>query len=463
MLLRYKKKSSLTMNPFLHPSTQKSHTAPNHPKISKLPTSKMSSTTTQTTTQVITLSSPAPSPDFVTKAQNDVIRDNLEASIGSDPDNQPDPWQIQPVDLHALEAGILRNRPVYTRTRLQRYAAVRDRILTDKSFKYYCEKDVYGTERCLWQRSSAEDDFVDMAYLTYVELHSDLHVPGKRSPTVGYLHDLNLTEDGSKDDELILCPVVIQSLRRAEGTRWLRMGYEDHFNTALMAEYHAKIADVRKMWESSVSFRRLENGFKNTALHVTQIKKIVCFGLGRLQWKTDGATDCQEVLQHLTAIGIARMLNAIYQAQDPTTEPIKIFLQDPLYTPKDDILLQEVYPDGALSLVANPDGFLEVDNNTLVMAPYVNIDCPVMQICADLCRPAGFLCDSVVVDVEQSFYTWRNRASPRVANMFKGYWRTHFDGMPVEKRMFDDVCGGRRFWLWDMNLWLKPKGVEKKG
>jgi hypothetical protein len=397
--------------------------------------------------------------DFVTTPQDDTVSISSQDSEDDDLSNQPDSWEAQAVDLHYLEDNILRNRPVFTRSRLQEYAMVRDRILTDKSFDFYWGEDINGIRRLIYERNSDEDDIVDMKYLTYVELHPDMHVNYvPRSPAITHLHDLN---DCSQGDDHIPCPAVFQSAKRTECYPLMQTGYEDHLDAALMARWRAHIAHIQQLWQSSGSFRHLKNGFQHTAAQFTQIKKIVGFGLGRLQgmrWGTRG--DSQEVLQHLTAFSIAEMLNTIYQAQDPSTEPIKVVFQDPLYTPKDEILLREAYPHGPVAFVADPDGFLEVDDNTLVMSAFITKCCPVMQICTDLCRPAGFLCDSMKLDTARSFYTWYDRASPRVARRLESYRKVDFGKVEVEKELSEDVCGGLRYWLQEMNLWLNPRGKE---
>ena len=41
--------------------------------------------------------------------------------------------------------------------------------------------------------------------------------------------------------------------------------------------------------------------------------------------------------------------------------------------------------------------------------------------------------------------------------MLKVFEKSTFDDHVVEREIYDKVCGETPYWLWRMDLWLKPK------
>jgi hypothetical protein len=87
--------------------------------------------------------------------------------------------------------------------------------------------------------------------------------------------------------------------------------------------------------------------------------------------------------QHALILGLASAL------QRANNHRIECFAQEPLYADTDKIFLQ----DKGITVLEDPMGFLEVDEDTLVISISPNV-C-VKQILADLTRPAVMIWDEV--------------------------------------------------------------------
>jgi hypothetical protein len=95
---------------------------------------------------------------------------------------------------------------------------------------------------------------------------------------------------------------------------------------------------------------------------------------------------------------------------------IEILLQDPDYKERDWILLRELHgamgctASSEICFVEDPNGFLAIDSNTLVIAPYLPIHFPWLQIIADLFAsgsgPAVIMGDNIGVDRKKEMYTY---------------------------------------------------------
>ncbi|KAF2646344.1 hypothetical protein P280DRAFT_388030 [Massarina eburnea CBS 473.64] len=197
-----------------------------------------------------------------------------------------------------------------------------------------------------------------------------------------------------------------------------------------------------------------------------RINKIVCFGLGHIRRKNRGKEEpnFQEVLQHLAAFSIAEAVNS---TQDSDAKKVGVVCQDPCYTTLDQILLKEEFSrtchvpiesvQDSLHFVSDPEGFLAIDEHTLVITAFMPTTVPLMQICADLPRPAAFICDKMNLDHAKKVYDGVERSTPRVRNMLKEYARGDFNDHVVEKQMFELCCGVAPYWLWKMDGFMRLK------
>ena len=370
-----------------------------------------------------------------------------------DEDNKPNPWAIHPVDLSTFEKHV-EGKPIFTRELFQRFINLRQRALKNKKLNFLVDRDLRNKKRVVWLPPKGNEDDIFFQYLTTVEIHPDYNFTPCRSPQVALLHEYN-EQFKDHENEHIPCPIIMCNYRREIS--------KDHLNKSEMAFWRKKLPSIRRLWTSSSSAQRLRDTFHSSAQSCVQIKKIVCIGLGSLRRNASNRVlnDFQEALQHFTAFTIASTLDLIYKAEDPKAPPIQIIAQDPSYTEKDKILLKEGYTN--LTFVDDPEGFLAIDEHTLVITAFLPWDVPLVQICADLGRPAGFICDKMDLDPEKTHYESGSRSSPRVVQMLKWYRRSDFDDHVVEKEMFEDMCGKIRYWLWDMDLFLKPRNEEKEG
>lgn len=182
-------------------------------------------------------------------------------------------------------------------------------------------------------------------------------------------------------------------------------------------------------WDQSVEHQLLQECLQKLS-NTARVTNIVCIahgGLGR------GAAS---ILQHVAASSIAQEVIALYeQAGQPLENPITIIAQDPAYSTNDiDLLGHLPIP---IRVVPDPEGFLAVNDTSLVMACYLTV--PVKQMVADLAADltsgrglAAVLWNNSwwdgrhsVVDVVTSswmdvFY-FANAGSRRLLNMLQGY------------------------------------------
>ncbi|ATY61905.1 Sensitivity To Red Light Reduced-SRR1 [Cordyceps militaris] len=128
----------------------------------------------------------------------------------------------------------------------------------------------------------------------------------------------------------------------------------------------------------------------------TPIRKIVCFGLGRLDdWEKRTREDLADstkhaAVQHAAALTMAEVLG---RAQGlPGALPC--YAQDPAYAGVEKQLLAAL----GFVVLADPKGFLEVDADTLVLSVAPNV--PVQQIVADMGWPAAMVWNTIAMDRE---------------------------------------------------------------
>jgi len=113
-----------------------------------------------------------------------------------------------------------------------------------------------------------------------------------------------------------------------------------------------------------------------------KIRKIVAFALGSIA-HAESNTIPRLTSQHALILGIASALQKAYNHK------IECFAQEPVYEEADKLFLQEK----DITVLNDPMGFLEVDEETLVISISPNV-C-VKQVLADLIRPAAMIWDEV--------------------------------------------------------------------
>ncbi len=129
-------------------------------------------------------------------------------------------------------------------------------------------------------------------------------------------------------------------------------------------------------WRETEEYKRIE-----TLLHTETlpagITKIVAFALGDIG--RAGSGHSRSICQHALILCVRDALNSRLGPGQPA---VRCFAQDPAYREVD----KQVLGEAGITVVGDPRGFLEVDDNTVVISISPNI--PVRQITADIARPA---------------------------------------------------------------------------
>ena len=169
---------------------------------------------------------------------------------------------------------------------------------------------------------------------------------------------------------------------------------DDESKYSSLSELSASFSKHTGEWEQSVMHQIFKKIFERVDISA-KIDKIVCFGLGFLSnpWEYP---ERRSHVQHAAALTMASTLAKHY----PDQNPIRIYAQDPRYTDLDKNFLSSI----GITVLADPKGFLEVDERTLVFS--VAPDVCVRQIVADLNRPAAMVWEAVSDDTKEK-EEWR--------------------------------------------------------
>lgn len=134
---------------------------------------------------------------------------------------------------------------------------------------------------------------------------------------------------------------------------------------------------ILEEWEGGDTWR----GIKSTLLTLDlrcKIPKVIGMACGRFT-ATKGYKGCKRsAVQHALLVLLKRAL----QESNLGTEEVTCYAQDPVYSPTD----QAVMKESGIKVVDDPEGFLQMDDSSLVFCCSPNI-C-VKQIMADMARPA---------------------------------------------------------------------------
>ncbi|PYH29373.1 SRR1 family protein [Aspergillus neoniger CBS 115656] len=178
---------------------------------------------------------------------------------------------------------------------------------------------------------------------------------------------------------------------------------------------------VRREWQESETCSNLEGSFVKPRFNpeAITITKIVAFGLGTLGKNNLGQLPVRSYAQHAATLTIAAVLKErnISQGLD-----VQCFSQDPWYNEIDIEFLGGL----GITVLKDPEGFLEIDEQTLVFS--VGPDVPVRQIVADVQWPAAMVWNSPLseVQINRGMYWARSpmEADPdseRVGSMLRNY------------------------------------------
>jgi hypothetical protein len=160
-------------------------------------------------------------------------------------------------------------------------------------------------------------------------------------------------------------------------------------------ELKKQFAAALILWEQSVegiAFRNLFVRLLKNNMLATKIKKVVGFALGSPSCGPAHPTAQDNSLhQHVLLVSILSFFNTAVERSIPC------FIQDPIYTQAD----EQCFSDHGIMVLKDPEGFLEIDNETFVLSIYPDI--PVKQIVFDIVKPALLLWNTIKVDEEIGF------------------------------------------------------------
>ncbi|KAH7083705.1 hypothetical protein FB567DRAFT_604758 [Paraphoma chrysanthemicola] len=384
-----------------------------------------------------------------------------EEDEGVDSDFQLSHYEF---DLLATEEQCV-FRPVFTRELLQQIAADVAYIMPEQiKPKNQRGKGVIknsqsnGLGMTVWQ-GIGKADSVTIHYLTRIEM-----LPTFRK-RFGALHERtkllrSLNKDMTEDEFInhVTTPYFIESFHRLPNTI--------HNNASLMHHWRIKLKRTQSLWIASSSCSHLLDIIsRGASMLESPVTRIVCVGLGKLNVQPEWY---QSAPQHMTVFSIAAALDKLNKARFKGCRDVEIIAQDPCYEEKDFILLQELAPTRITFAHDDPNTLLAIDENTLLVSAYLPTSMPLAQIVADLSAdgkgkmkgPAMMLWDKMDdVRIERRWYCMRDRSSPGVARMLQGYvkWRRGFGALDerVEKNIRGKGKGRWRYWLEDMDLWVR--------
>jgi hypothetical protein len=133
---------------------------------------------------------------------------------------------------------------------------------------------------------------------------------------------------------------------------------------------------------------------------------------------------------------------------------ILVFCQDPAYTPRDIELLHERFPQ-RITAVTDPEGFLKIDKNTLVISATCGTQ--IMEVVADALYPdvpaAIFANELGFFNTVQKVWTPAPTVTSRVVEMYE-----KMNGLALELGWHERT--GKYSWLGTMSMWFKEDGEE---
>jgi hypothetical protein len=220
-----------------------------------------------------------------------------------------------------------------------------------------------------------------------------------RKPCVNfqeYWHLVRSQPDGPA--EIYNCTYIIEWINQT------RQNYEGPIPNA-----RELLGSGRKRWEESQIYSAFVSQFRELLVKSVEngatkkVTKLICFGLGDLNFKPqdwwriqNNAKGKEEqqletsaiegpVIHHAVALTIANVIRSCVKQGD---KKLRILTQDPQYSAKTKVLLQEL----GFEVVGDhgAGGFAELDNESIVFSAFAKA--PVNQIIADLARPIAIIC-----------------------------------------------------------------------
>lgn len=175
-------------------------------------------------------------------------------------------------------------------------------------------------------------------------------------------------------------------------------GHSESTQQSSLEDTRAAFKTYRDRWEASEDCLRLRFSMVSTT-SLPGITKIIAFACSSISCDDDQLRH-RSAPQHALILTLRDMLQASQQGVQ-----IKCLAQDPAYTEVDRLVLSEV----GITVVDDPQGFLEVDDQSVVLSFSPNV--PVRQIITDLARPVILAWDTVHTE-EQTISRWAKVFEP---------------------------------------------------
>lgn len=149
-------------------------------------------------------------------------------------------------------------------------------------------------------------------------------------------------------------------------------------------------------WEVSEPCKQLRSTLRSILEAAVDIHKIVGFALGSIASKDQSVFSTRlsprSAFQHALVLTLRDILS---QKREKSCREISCYVQDPIYTDIDKLVLES----SGINVLDDPEGFIEVDDETLVVSCGPNV--PVKQIVLDLANPAVMIWDKIIDEEEE--------------------------------------------------------------
>ncbi|KAL2785655.1 hypothetical protein BJX66DRAFT_314426 [Aspergillus keveii] len=147
---------------------------------------------------------------------------------------------------------------------------------------------------------------------------------------------------------------------------------------------HESLQRAIDTWRDSQSWEQLKKALSGVSL--PPVKKFVAFALSSMPAFSDVPRDNRSLFQHALLVTLRDLL---LESSTQEHDGIKCYAQDPAYTERDIAVLQSC----GVTVLPDPEGFLEVDEETAVISISPNV--PVKQVVSELARPALIIWNTI--------------------------------------------------------------------
>ncbi|OIW24780.1 hypothetical protein CONLIGDRAFT_636900 [Coniochaeta ligniaria NRRL 30616] len=208
----------------------------------------------------------------------------------------------------------------------------------------------------------------------------------------------------------------------------------------------------QKQWNASATCKAFTSQLRQLLsqdVHTKKVTKVVCFGLGELNFKppdwwriqnNSKPKDEQEaetsviedaLTHHAIALTMADVARSCVRTGD--TGIVRLLTQDPMYSDETKNMLREL----GFEVIGDhgAGGFAELDDESIVFSAFAKA--PVKQIIADLARPALIICarSSSASVFSHARKPWGDPESPRTTGLWKRYRSCDFAVLPESVKL----------------------------